>query len=766
MPKNTKKKKDKAADFSKAKLKLGKGKQTPTNVIDTSYKARSIALPSQSIAHDKDAEAPSTRRRLTFDDLLAHLKHYNAGTRRDAILGLRELLEAHPDLIEKNLTPLVNACVRLIGDEDASIRKTLLSFLNWLLPQTPSDDLLPHSPVLLLFTTSAQTHIFPEIRIDAIRFLDLFLEFIPDVVVEGWTHGISGHGRRVLEGYLGILNAGTLFGEGGDTGPAQATSTASVVLSLGSKLVVLRSLSSFLKNALSFPTRTSPSDSSSPSASTWYLSSSFTSQEAYQSFDSLLCPVYQESASSSKAAAFQSPRGWAEEADIDAFVEHFPGTFPNARPNAGDGWTLQDLTNVDLRTLGEKVSAEESHSTQSTGSDFLAVCTHLAHTLHSTLVSTFLDCAPAVFSPGSSPPETELQLVLAVTEICRTLYGAILREAVQGNDVRDQSLGELQVILGYLSPYFPFAISGISSTKRDIRVEQAFQDLNLTYCELTSFLILASPARLEDHHPGSRRGKGRSQPSRRTLASSTSSTSDLHVDHVSEYVVRLLCGEPLPGTSQTTLSRSITGATYTSLLPTVWSLISAPLRPRGEENTSSAVLRVVLEHAIKASSASAVKKPTIEFIGRLILLEREAEYRGSFRVGRDAAEDAKLEEWILQLPRALWELGTSHLPTTEIILRFLLRLIQHRSRLARLEVISALSSRLMPYFVISHTTRGRLPGPYAKLPPASPVRRLVLDVVATIVRSGGADDGLQDAVGEAVRGTEEEEYWSSLHTRV
>jgi pre-rRNA-processing protein IPI1 len=74
------------------------------------------------------------------------------------------------------------------------------------------EHLIPHSPLLILFTTSAQTHIFPEIRIDAIRFLDLFLEVIPDALVECWTER-SGHGNRILEGYLGILNAGIKFGE-------------------------------------------------------------------------------------------------------------------------------------------------------------------------------------------------------------------------------------------------------------------------------------------------------------------------------------------------------------------------------------------------------------------------------------------------------------------------------------------------------------------------------------------------------------------------
>jgi pre-rRNA-processing protein IPI1 len=40
MPKASKKRKDKAADFAKAKLKLGKGKQLPSNAIDTSFKAK------------------------------------------------------------------------------------------------------------------------------------------------------------------------------------------------------------------------------------------------------------------------------------------------------------------------------------------------------------------------------------------------------------------------------------------------------------------------------------------------------------------------------------------------------------------------------------------------------------------------------------------------------------------------------------------------------------------------------------------------------
>lgn len=41
-----------------------------------------IALPTQKLTVEKDAEALTTKRKLTFDALLVHMKHYNASTRR------------------------------------------------------------------------------------------------------------------------------------------------------------------------------------------------------------------------------------------------------------------------------------------------------------------------------------------------------------------------------------------------------------------------------------------------------------------------------------------------------------------------------------------------------------------------------------------------------------------------------------------------------------------------------------------------------------
>ena len=75
------------------------------------------------------------------------------------------------------------------------------------------DILVPHSNMLLLFTSSAQTDIFPEIRIDAVRFLDIYLEYFPDLLVDGWKDGGHTHGGRILEGYLGLLNTSLMFGD-------------------------------------------------------------------------------------------------------------------------------------------------------------------------------------------------------------------------------------------------------------------------------------------------------------------------------------------------------------------------------------------------------------------------------------------------------------------------------------------------------------------------------------------------------------------------
>ncbi|KAL0068383.1 rRNA processing protein [Marasmius tenuissimus] len=531
MPKSSKKRKDKAADFAKAKLKLGKGKQTPSNVIDTSFKARSIALPTQSITVEKDEDAPTTRRRQTLDDLLSHLKHHNAGTRKDAVLGLKELVTDHLEVATSSFPVIVNATVRLIGDEE---------------------DIVPHSSVFLLYTSSAQTHIFPEIRIDAVRFLNLLLESVPEAVVSGWDTTGNTHGTRILAGYLGILNAGTIYN---DVDTPAATSTAT------SKLVVLQSLSTFLKIALG-----THSGEATPHQSMdgWFLSPSFTDADAHTAFDSLL-----------KLNRSGGRRLWKQrmEPTDDVFTGYLPFT---ARP---EGWGLD----IDLEDASE-------------GSRDLvrSLVSKLATSLHPTLVSMFMDCSATVFSPSDPPPETDLQLTLAVLSIASSLYSWLLERS----GVPLSVVEELIALLNCMAPLFPFTPSG----RRDLKVEQSFQELNVQYCNLTSHLALAAQT-----------GTSTSQTRPATQASTSRSlkrSSKLgdQIDHVRSYVLEVL------GSGS---ERPLTLAAYTSLLPTIWALINVKDESKGSSND---VFRALVEHGTRASSKSSLKKCSTEFIARLLLV--------------------------------------------------------------------------------------------------------------------------------------------------
>ena len=148
-----------------------------------------------------------------------------------------------------------------------------------------------------------------------------------------------------------------------------------------------------------------------------------------------------------------------------------------------------------------------------------------------------------------------------------------------------------------------------------MKIEQSFQDLNLIYCELTSLLVLAS-----DSHPtnGSHTSRGKCRQAA-SAAQAYEGVLSLQVDRVSEYVIQLLRGETL---SALQLGRSLTPASYTKLLPTIWLLLNQPVS--NEHQISNAVLQATLEHASKTSSNSAVKKRGIEFVARLVLVSLPA----------------------------------------------------------------------------------------------------------------------------------------------
>ena len=87
------------------------------------------------------------------------------------------------------------------------------------------------------------------------------------------------------------------------------------------------------------------------------------------------------------------------------------------------------------------------------------------------------------------------------------------------------------------------------------------------------------------------------------------------VERVGEHVVQLLRGES--GLSSQS-SRPLSLGAYIALSPTIWSLLNNS--GSGRHEMANKVFAAVIEHAIKTPSKSMVKKATIEFLGRLILV--------------------------------------------------------------------------------------------------------------------------------------------------
>ncbi|ONH66292.1 Pre-rRNA-processing protein IPI1 [Cyberlindnera fabianii] len=171
MGSSSKKKKDKQKDFRKTKLKVGKEKAKPTNFTDTSFTAKTISLPNQSISRNVEGEADIIKR-------LTLVKHHQNTTRKETLIYIEQHLPENPSLYKQILT----AVIPLMVDVSASVRTALVNLLVAAAKKQPNLMEL-HARSVVLFVHSAMTHITPAIRHDSTRFLDILIEYSPDSLV-------------------------------------------------------------------------------------------------------------------------------------------------------------------------------------------------------------------------------------------------------------------------------------------------------------------------------------------------------------------------------------------------------------------------------------------------------------------------------------------------------------------------------------------------------------------------------------------------------
>ncbi|CCG82088.1 Pre-rRNA-processing protein ipi1 [Taphrina deformans PYCC 5710] len=167
MAKISKSVREKRKDFAKTKLKVGKSRQLPANHTDTSFRSKAVVLPKQSVTQEANVKELQT-----LSHLLALLSHKSGDTRKDALQQLTAHLAANPPRLSTIVTPVMKALCPLIIDDTTSVRKQLLEILNSVLSKLPRQTLNTHVRLLLLYVSSAMTHISPSIRADSTKYLD------------------------------------------------------------------------------------------------------------------------------------------------------------------------------------------------------------------------------------------------------------------------------------------------------------------------------------------------------------------------------------------------------------------------------------------------------------------------------------------------------------------------------------------------------------------------------------------------------------------
>lgn len=219
MAKISKSVREKRKDFSKTKLKVGKSKQLPTNHTDTSFRSKAVVLPKQSVTRD-----PGLKDSESLQHYLALLSHKSGEIRKDALQQLTSYLNTTPPTISTTVTPLLKVISPLVIDDTSSVRRLLLELFNSVLIRLPQQVLKSHRNLLLLYISSAMTHISPSIRADSTRFLawtmahaettDLIIntqltKFLDTfATLFGWTsQGASSVSNVALLSHLNVFNS-------------------------------------------------------------------------------------------------------------------------------------------------------------------------------------------------------------------------------------------------------------------------------------------------------------------------------------------------------------------------------------------------------------------------------------------------------------------------------------------------------------------------------------------------------------------------------
>jgi pre-rRNA-processing protein IPI1 len=396
-------------------------------------------------------------------------------------------------------------------------------------------------------------------------------------------------------------------------------------------------------------------------------------------------------------------------------------------PDAAEGegaalgsWSLADLVADDWSLGDYSWALEWTQPAAAEGGDGASAeleSTYAA--LHSLLLSTFMEAAPAAFA--SSPDDTALALCAESAALVR-LFAAALLGAYAPPDAAPTRT-RVAEFLKRMAGYFPFAGS-----------ETHFA-LSLDYARLAALLAPRAPPLSQKK--GGWRARVRAVEAAWAVMWGGNKANAAALNAASDWAAEALA----PADALAALQPQA----YAALLPVVWEL----LLHDGE------MLEALASAALKQPGSGAKRRASDAMLMRVVRVHEDAFAEEPLFVPLASPARGLVAQWIGAAPRTLWELGTRDAAATNALLQFLLELSPARRAfeapysLVSAEAVAGIPGKLGPFFHLQHASRGAVAGPWTALPAQE--QRLALDA-ARVWAQEDASGRLAAAVVRAVTG--------------
>nr|XP_010315603.1 testis-expressed protein 10 homolog isoform X1 [Solanum lycopersicum]XP_010315605.1 testis-expressed protein 10 homolog isoform X1 [Solanum lycopersicum]XP_025885138.1 testis-expressed protein 10 homolog isoform X1 [Solanum lycopersicum] len=199
----SKKQQKRGVDFKKIRRKIGRKLPPAQNATNTEIKSKAIILPEQSIASEKAGLAVS-KKGLTLKELLQQTSHHNAKVRKDALIGIRDVLLKFPSELKLHKLAVIEKLRERISDDDKLVREALYQLLKSVIfPGCKEDNKGPINSLMMTYIFNAMTHMAIEVRLMAFKFFDLLIHYFPSCFLL--------YAEKILQNYEDILQKNKFY---------------------------------------------------------------------------------------------------------------------------------------------------------------------------------------------------------------------------------------------------------------------------------------------------------------------------------------------------------------------------------------------------------------------------------------------------------------------------------------------------------------------------------------------------------------------------